>query len=181
MKKIDKKRKCSVCEKEFVMMESTTKVCSISCALTYAREKNEAKEKKEVKAEIRKLKINLKTRSQWLRETQTEFNKYIRLRDRDRPCISCGRHHNGQYHAGHYRSVGACPELRFNENNCQKQCQPCNNHLSGNIVEYRLNLINRIGQQAVDDLESHHPPRKYTIDEIKELKRHYRAMAKGLT
>ena len=181
MSKKPTNKKCKVCQEEFLALTSTQKVCCLSCAVTLARELNEAVVKKEKRKINREAKEKLKTRSDWLREAQTEFNKYIRLRDRDRPCISCGRHHNGQYHAGHYRSVGACPELRFNENNCQKQCQPCNNHLSGNIVEYRLNLINRIGQQAVDDLESHHPPRKYTIDEIKELKRHYRAMAKELT
>ena len=42
---------------------------------------------------------SLKSKAQWAKEAQTEFNRFIRLRDADQPCISCGRHHQGQYHA----------------------------------------------------------------------------------
>jgi len=58
-------------------------------------------------------KEKVKTKGQHLRDAQSEFNKYIRLRDAKEPCISCGRFHTGQYHAGHYLTVGAKPELRF--------------------------------------------------------------------
>ena len=36
---------------------------------------------------------------------------------------------------------GAMPSLRFNTHNVHKQCSACNNHLSGNMIEYRINLI----------------------------------------
>ena len=32
-----------------------------------------------------------KTRSQWLSEAQSAFNRYVRWRDRHEPCISCGK------------------------------------------------------------------------------------------
>lgn len=122
----------------------------------------------------------IKPRSKWLKEAQTQFNKYIRLRDRQDPCISCGRHHEGQYHAGHYKTVGANPELRFEERNCHKQCAPCNNHLSGNIANYRPNLITKIGMEGVEWIEGPHEPLKLSIDEIKELIATYKDKIKEL-
>lgn len=116
------------------------------------------------------LKEKLKTLSDYKKELQTVFNAYIRLRDSHLPCISCGRHHTGQYHAGHYRSVGSNPQLRFNEDNVHKQCAPCNNHKSGNPIEYRINLIKKIGQERVEFLESDHDPKHYTKLELIELK-----------
>jgi hypothetical protein len=122
----------------------------------------------------------MKSRADWLREAQAAFNRYIRLRDHDKPCISCGRQHQGQWHAGHYRSVGACPELRFMELNVHKQCAPCNDHLSGNIVEYRRGLIERIGIDQVEWLEGNHEAKKYTIEEIKAIKAEYTHKSKEL-
>ena len=86
----------------------------------------------------------LKSRAQWLKEAQQAFNAWIRLRDADKPCISCGRHHEGQWYAGHYLSTGARPELRFEPLNVHKQCSACNTHLSGNLVLYRAELVRRI-------------------------------------
>ena len=94
--------------------------------------------------------------------------------------MSCGRHHDGQYHAGHWRSVGANPELRFEPLNVWKQCAPCNTHLSGNLVNYRTSLLQRIGAEKVAWLEGPHPVRKYTIEEIKGIKAEYRAKTREL-
>lgn len=176
-----KNKKCKVCGKEFKPMNSMQKVCCPKCALEHARDTSkQAKEKAEKKA-LRERKAKLKTRSDWLREAQAVFNKYIRLRDKGLPCISCGRYHQGQWHAGHYRSVGACPELRFCEDNTHLQCSVCNNHKSGNLVEYRMNLIFKIGVEKVEWLErKDHPPKKYSIEDCKEIIRTYRAKIKEL-
>ncbi len=139
-----------------------------------------AREKAE-RAKIKQVRENLKSRADWLKDLQKVFNQFIRLRDKDLPCISCGRFHQGQWHAGHYRTTKACPELRFNEENCHKQCQPCNTHLSGNITEYRINLVQKIGLERVEWLErKDHKPLKLSIDEIKELIRVYKAKCKEL-
>ena len=119
-------------------------------------------------------KEKIKTKAQHLKDAQAEFNKFIRLRDADQPCISCGRFHSGQYHAGHYLTVGAKPELRFDEDNCHKQCAPCNNHLSGNLVSYRVSLINKIGIERVERLEGPHDLPNWTIEQIQEIRKHYR-------
>ena len=135
---------------------------------------------KEARAIQRDKKEKVKTRAEWLRDAQKWFNKYVRLRDKDEPCISCQRYHTGQYHAGHYLSVGANPELRFNELNNNKQCSACNNHLSGNIVNYRPNLINKIGIDNLEWLEGPHKPKKYTIDQLKEIIAKYKAKCKEI-
>jgi hypothetical protein len=128
----------------------------------------------------REAKDRIKSRSDWAREAQAACNRYVRLRDNDQPCVSCGRYHDGQYHAGHYLTTKAHPEVRFNELNIWKQCSTCNNHLSGNLLEYRKRLIGLNGEWLVEYLESYHPPRRYTIDELREIKQHYNRMANEL-
>ena len=155
---------------------STAVVCSTMCAISLA----ESKRVKEFRKEARLLKEKIKTKAQWAKETQAAFNKFIRLRDAQEPCISCGRHHQGQYHAGHYKSVGATPELRFDENNCHKQCAPCNNHLSGNIANYRPRMLEKIGQEEMDRIEGVQKLNKYSIDDLKEIKKTYNAKAREL-
>lgn len=155
-------------------------VCSPSCAREYAKVSKLRKEAQNARKTRKETKDKLKTRSDWIKEAQSAFNSYIRKRDEKMPCISCGRFHEGQWHAGHYRSIGANPELRFNEKNCHKQCQPCNTHLHGNLINYRINLIERIGQSVVDVIEGNHEPKKYTIDDLKNIKEKYKLKLKEL-
>lgn len=168
--------KCKVCRSEYVKFRMAQKCCSPECAIEYARREREKKDRKETRTKL----AALKTRAQWLKEAQVEFNRYIRERDRDLPCISCGRFHTGSHDAGHYRSIGAAPHLRFNEDNCWRQCVPCNQFKSGNAIEYRINLVKRIGVERVEALESNNEARKWTIAEAKEIKVAYRNKLKQL-
>ena len=167
---------CVSCKKEFTPVRMAQKVCSMGCAIEYSKVLSAKKERKEIKEK----KAKLKSRAEYLKEAQAVFNKFIRMRDESQPCISCGRHHTGQYHAGHYRTVGAAPELRFNETNCHKQCSVCNNHLSGNLLEYRRGLVAKIGIDKVEWLEGKHEAKKYTIEEILEIKKLYQQKIKEL-
>ena len=176
-------KNCKVCCTPFKPSKPMQSVCSAKCAMSFAvsvRGKAlkvaQVKDKRETKQRLDKL----KSKAQWAKEAQTEFNRFIRLRDSDRPCVSCGRHHTGQYHAGHFLSVGARPELRFEELNVHKQCAPCNTHLSGNAVLYRKGLIAKIGIELVEWLEGPHTPRKYWDDALIALKREYAAKARVL-
>ena len=171
-----KKKLCKVCKELYQPIRPLQSVCSPNCAWDHARTVRVKAERKETK----ELKVKLKTKAEWLKEAQAIFNQYIRLRDKDAPCISCQRFHTGQYHAGHYKTTGSHPELRFNEFNVHKQCAPCNNHLSGNIINYRLNLVKKIGLDEVEWLESNHTANKYTIDDIKALKVLYKQKIKAL-
>ena len=184
------KKKCKYCKNfvsEYIKVPAGV-FCGMDHAVKFAYEATKKKRaavllkaKKEFNKETKRLKDAAKTKGEWLKDCQTIFNRFIRLRDKDLNCISCGRYHSGQYHAGHYKSVGSSPErLRFNENNCHKQCAPCNNHLSGNITEYRINLIKKIGIEEVENLEGPHKSKKYTIDDLKELKQYYKNKVKQL-
>jgi hypothetical protein len=135
---------------------------------------------KKDRKEHRDAKEHAKTRRDWTEEAQTAFNRFIRARDSEEPCISCGRHHTGQYHAGHYRTTAAAPELRFNELNVHKQCAPCNNHKHGNVVEYRIRLVERISLAKVEWLEGPHEPAKLTIEDLKAIKAEYKEKLKAL-
>lgn len=171
-----RKRKCSNCGNPFLPSRMGQKVCGPACAQSFARRISEQQERKADKARKRAV----KTRQQWLREAQAAFNAFIRARDADLPCISCGRFHGGKYDAGHYRSVGAMPALRFDELNVHKQCVPCNQHKGGNVIEYRIGLIARIGVAKVEALERDYEARKYTIEDAQNIKAHYKQKLKEL-
>lgn len=180
-----KQKSCSnsACGAQFVPQRLGQKVCGPVCALVMAPANQERARKaldQRERREIRVQKEKLKPRAAFMREAQTAFNAWIRERDIGLPCVSCGRHHNGQWHAGHYRTVGGNPELRFEPLNVWRQCAPCNNHKSGDIVNYRIELVKRIGAQNVEWLEGPHEPKKYTIDELKALTAHYRELTREL-
>jgi hypothetical protein len=185
-------KKCSVktCRASFVPKVSFQSWCSPDCAVVIARDKQEKKRKSLASIERREIRVRkekLKSRADHLREAQAAVNEYVRLRDAHLPCISCDSMPNdsdlitgSRWDAGHYRSVGACPELRFEPLNIHRQCVKCNRNLSGNAVEYRIRLVLRIGAETVAWLEGPHEPRKYTVEEIKTIKAEYRAKTKEL-
>jgi hypothetical protein len=178
-----KQKTCKACKQKFTPTKPLQQVCDFGCAIELNlinKAKKQAQESTRKRKEHRAAKERIKSRADHLKEAQTAFNRYIRARDADLPCISCGRFHVGQYHAGHYRTTAAAPELRFDERNVHKQCAPCNNHKHGNIVEYRIGLGARIGMECVDWLEGKHEPKKYTIEELKQIKSKYSRMAREL-
>jgi hypothetical protein len=178
MRAILKPKKCRSCGVVFEPMRSMQKVCSPACAVALtekAKAKKAAQVRRVERADLRERLEKAKTRGTHLRELQGAFNAWVRARDAGKPCISCGRHHQGQWHAGHYRSVGSEPALRFEPDNVHLQCQPCNTHLSGNLIPYRINLIKKIGLERVEWLEGPHEPKKLTIAEMQEMKAFYRA------
>jgi len=186
-----KQKTCKACGAKFAPTFNTTQVvCSVKCAQVHAPA-NQEKARKALaqvgRKEIKARKEALKSRSEHMREAQALFNEFVRMRDAGQPCISCDSlpsDHDlitgSRWDAGHYRSVGACPELRFEPLNVHRQCVKCNRNLSGNAVEYRIRLVRRIGADKVDWLEGPHQARKYTIEDLKALKAEYRAKIKQL-
>ena len=178
-----KEKVCRECGKSYTPHKSLQKVCGLPCAINWSQGVQQEKKRKDEAKKHKADKLRIKTRSKWLKEAQEQFNRWVRLRcsHAGRPCISCQRHHKGQYHAGHFRPVGSAPErLRFEPDNCFRQCSACNNHLSGNLVAYRANLINLIGLERVEWLESQNKPDKLTVDEIKEIKEKYKLLGNQL-
>lgn len=176
-------KKCRVCRETFTPSKPLQVVCSPNCALLHAKQKGEKERKALDKTErkaIREAKEKIKPRAAYIKEAQAAFNAWVRARDADQPCISCGRHHQGKYDAGHYRSVGSNPALRFEPLNCHRQCVPCNQHKSGNAIEYRIGLVARIGAEAVAWLEGPHEPKRYSIDDLKQIKARYVALVRDI-
>ena len=127
----------------------------------------------------KRMKEDLKTTQDWLKETQTIFNKYVRLRDSGLNCISCDKPINGVKHASHYLSSGGHSAVRFHEDNVWVSCYKCNVMLSGNQIEYRKRLIKKIGVERVEWLEENGSEvKKWTIEELKELIKEYKQKIK---
>lgn len=93
------------------------------------------------------------------RTADTEFSRYIRLRDMIPGttvfrCISCGLIKPiSQADCGHYINRQHM-NTRYNEMNCNAQCRSCNRFDEGNIQGYRRGLIKKYGEQKVLLLES---------------------------
>lgn len=183
-----KKCRVATCKDSFVPAQPFQTWCSPDCAVAIIRQRQEKQRKSFAQRERRDIKVRkekLKTRGDHLREAQQAFNAYIRARDQaaGHLCISSGKPldwSGNAVDAGHYRSVGSAPHLRFDERNCHAQSKQDNRFLSGNAVDYRIGLIARIGQEAVDALESDQGVRKYTIDDLKAIKAEYRAKTREL-
>ncbi len=160
---------CKTCAKPFIRFRSMQTVCGPKCAV------------KSVKAERAALKlalVNMRPRSRWLDDVQKAVNAYVRVRDRYKPCISCGCPWEPMFQAGHFLSRGAHPELRFNLDNIHGQCVRDNMYLSGNLLGYRKGLIERIGLERVEALEGPHEPAKWSIDELKTMRDAFRILTK---
>jgi len=181
-----KERECRQCKSAFTPWSTLTVVCSPKCAIAYGEAKaqrREATARRKLKQYRNQQKKDFlaKDRSHQLRLTQAAFNAWIRARDHYQPCISCDSS-KGLMHAGHYRSVGAAPEIRFHPRNAHKQCAQCNSSgmKSGNVVEYRIRLVRRIGVDLVEWIEGPHEPVRWTCEELMMIRGAYRAAIRRL-
>jgi hypothetical protein len=179
---------CGHCQTAFEPVRPLQAVCSPLCASRLVRAKK-AREKlalKEEKAKDRATRERLETIPSLRKKAQQVFNKWVRARDEDQPCISCGKPpgdltqlHAGR-DAGHYRSTGSAPHMRFYEDNCHAQCVLCNQWGAGRAVDYRIGLAARIGMARVESLEADNTPRHFTKDDLKAIRATYQAKLKQL-
>ena len=176
--KVFKPKVCKVCTELFVPFQSFQKTCSGECALVLVRNKAKKESDKAGRKAVKELRDN--NVSHWKKKAQTTFNRFIRTRDKALGCISCGNPFNSKYDAGHYRSVGAHPALRFDERNNNGQCVHCNQHLSGNLVDYRIHLVKKIGLEALEILEGPTEPKRYRIEDFKAIHKKYYELTKEM-
>jgi hypothetical protein len=113
-----------------------------------------------------------------LKATQIVFNKYIRLRDKGKNCISSDVPYRSDFDAGHLYSVKQFSGLRFNESNVHGQSIGDNRFNEGNFAHYLINVKNRIGQKAFNNLQKEAEfykvnPKKWTLDELSEIRKEY--------
>lgn len=190
-----KSKTCPICRIKFVPSRQMQKVCSPACAYEYSRKQAAKAETRKALEDRKTIKIRkdaikirkdaIKTIRDWTKEAQIAFNAYIRERDRNKPCICCGRPLadsavGGGFDCGHYRSVGSAPHLRFDERNAHGQTKQCNRYGAGRAVDYRIGLIQRIGLEQVESLESNQAPKKYSIEDLKAIKDEYKRKLKEL-
>lgn len=146
------------------------------------RERQLKKEKKEWNQEKKKIKTNLKTLGEWEKDARDHFQAWIRYRDGNRNCISCGSPTSSPYwDAGHYFKAEIFSGLIFDESNCHKQCRKCNYYRDGNEAEYRIGLVARYGSEYVKNLEekaNSNRFKKYTREEYESIKNHYKQKLK---
>ncbi len=188
---IDKVADCST----FYMKKG---YCSIEHMAEHGLQKHKDAIAKKERKEHKARKEGLKTVRDWIKEAQKEFNRFIRLDDMGKPCISCdtpiseiegsqGWKVGGAWDCGHYLTVGGHPELRFEPYNAHRQCKSCNagsnkyGRKTKTVGEtYRIKLIERIGIERVEWLEGPHQAKKYTIEELKAIKIKYKQKCKDL-
>lgn len=139
-----------------------------------ARELRWKEKKKELKKES-------ETVQSLIKKLQPIFNEYIRLRDKDKPCISCGRELKGKFDAGHFYNANNHWSLRFDELNVHGQCVHCNQHKHGNLLDYRNGLIDRLATWEFKYLEQESKKtKKYTREELRDLIKEYKQKIKEL-
>ena len=176
-----KKKKCKSCGKMFTQSYSTLQIaCSTKCAINYAKTKK--KEQAESLNDARKDIVSLPKE---IKKTQDIFNKFIRLRDVNKPCISENIPYQKDFDAGHYYSVKQFSGIRFNEDNVHGQSISGNRFKEGNFEMYTTNIIHRIGKERLEKLNElaryyKANPKKWTIPELKEIQKEYRIKIKKL-
>lgn len=169
--------RCKNCKEKFEPKTFLQKYCFKDECIRVFVEKTKEQQWKKTKA---KAKLDLMTLSDYLKLAQQVFNKFIRLRDKGNVCISCQKKPLKE-NAGHFYNANNHYNVRFDERNVHLQCEHCNTYLSGNLLEYRTNLINKIGNSEFLILEDEaRKTRKFTKDELKEIIAEYKKKIKEL-
>jgi hypothetical protein len=107
-------------------------------------------------------------------KAQKVFNAYIRKRDSEDGyfiCISCGQTKTiDLMDAGHYVPVKGSSALRFDEYNVNGECKACNGFDQFHLIGYRRNLIDKVGERKVMELEyQHRLIKKWSRTELSEI------------
>lgn len=167
-------RKCKYCGNKYQPKYSTTEPCpEYECRLKHL-EANTAKINRANKA---KAKDKIKSYSQRLQEAKKVFQKWVRVRDKDLPCMACGTKTANEWHGSHLKKAEVYSGVIFHEHNVWKCCKKCNVFLGGNELNFRANLVKHICEQAVIELEQLAEAtrtRKYTNEELEEIKTKYK-------
>lgn len=166
---------CKVCSKPFNQFKTTGVVCSVKCAIRYG--------KSELRAQKKETRDNVIKYSKLMSEAKSSFQSWVRKRDENNPCISCGKLRAEQWDGGHYFKAEVYRGVIFHEDNVHKQCSHCNRWLDGNLISYRSNLIYKIGLIEVEELEKEADEtrqKKWSRGELIELRDKYKRLIKLL-
>lgn len=168
MKSINRKCSCG-CKQPATGGTGLVAWASLDCAVKIAekrRAKAEEDKRKAERKELRERKQALLPIQHFLKKTERAVHAYIRERDREQPCISCGTWDTPEWHAGHFIPVGRKASIRFDYSNIHKQCQQCNTHFGGNQANYEMRLTPKIGAEEVERLKCAPIEKKWTREEL---------------
>lgn len=187
--------RCKCCNQKFAVKYFNQKFCMIEneCIKAF-NEELKFKQAKERQKKINQIKRqNQKEKKEWhekndsyakrLGKARKVFQYWVRLRDKDESCISCGNPNAELYDGGHYLKAENYSGLIFEPLNCNKQCRKCNYFLDGNELNYREGLIKKIGEEKVLLLENskdYNRVRKYSDEELKAIMAKYSALIKQI-
>jgi len=178
--------KCKGCKQPFVKLRPMQIACSPDCAYIIGKRAGDRARAREARIEsqetLKRIEA-LMTLQQRSKAAEKAVNRYVRLRDASDGCISClkGPEWSGQWHASHFRSVGAASSIRFNLWNINKACSVCNNFKSGNLSEYEPRLILKIGKDKVEWLKTQNQIRRYDAEYLNRLKQIFNRRANRLS
>jgi len=173
----------------FTPFTSFTKWCSPACGVSVALAnvaKTKAKELTKTRSEKHKSKREFleNDKRHVGKQARAYFHRWVKWRDRDKPCCACGKDMSHlpskAVHASHYRPAGMNGAIKFHENNVHLGCSRCNSQLSGNLVEYRKRLIDRFGLEPIEWLEAQNHVKRWTIEELRDIRDDYNARLKSL-
>lgn len=181
--------RCKVCRVRLDQLRPG-QIVHVECAEEWAlrvRAKRLEAQKKQERAVDRSKREEMKSVRRLIPEAQEAFNEYIRERDKDKGCFVCGAAFEftagslgGVMDAGHVRSRGAAPQLRFNEDNCHAECKHCNGSFGAKPHEIEEGAIRRIGPERYAALKQNNAAHKWTREEVRGIRDTYRAKLKEL-
>lgn len=180
-----KPKRCAVktCKAPFTPYKSFIRWCSPDCGTILALEMKAKKDRQEARKQAKarleanrehKAKLEQSRKLVWYeKRCEAAVNRYCRLRDLALGfgCISCDKPNtwHGQWHASHFKSVGANSFLRYNIWNINLGCVQCNKWRSGNIGEYTKRLPAKIGTDRFEYLETAPRERRFTREYLERL------------
>ena len=159
---------CSSCLSDFLFNSDAGKLIFNKINLKVKSDSNKA-----FKSDLR---AKLKTLGEYKAEARKSFQKWIRMRDNDKPCISCNSTTAKDWHGSHYFPANLYSGMIFDEDNVHKSCDYCNVFLHGNLIGYRKGLIKRYGIEFIENLErksDENRNKKYTKEELIAKKLQY--------
>lgn len=169
--------RCKNCKEKFEPVRFNQKYCLNSDCVKVWIEREKVKQWQTKK---KLLKTELKTTQELIKDAQIVFNKFIRLRDKNKPCISCEKPLGAKYDAGHYFSSGGHKAITFDEDNVHGQCVACNQHKHGNLIAYQIGIQKRIGAERLLSLhDKAHRIKKYTREELEGIIEKYKKVSKN--
>jgi hypothetical protein len=167
------------CGNKFTPERQFQTTCDYNCAIEYAKQLQAKKQTSEKRTALKQ--FNDSDANVMKRKAIHTFNAFIRARDKDNPCVSCGVIvKENMAHASHFKPANTYSYLRFDESNVHKSCSRCNVFLSGNLNEYRIRIVERIGQSELDRLDMPNQSKKWSIEELKNIIETYKQKIKQI-